>query len=125
MCSGTEFVICDVAGQRSERRKWIHCFNSVSAVIYLTSVNEYDVGLEEANHQNSFTDSIQQWKVISDLQCFKQTPFIVFFNKFDLLPAKLERSPLSKVFRDYDLYIQQEKLTASSEVDQAIAYFQG
>jgi len=125
ICGGIEFIICDVAGQRSERRKWIHCFNSVSAVIYLTSVNEYDIGIEEATNQNSFTDSIQQWKVISDLQCFKTTPFIVFFNKFDLLPAKLDKSPLSKVFRDFDLFIQQENKTDDVAVDKAIAYFTG
>lgn len=125
ICNGIEFIICDVAGQRSERRKWIHCFNSVSAVIYLTSVNEYDVGLEEANHQNSFTDSIQQWKVISDLQCFKSTPFIVFFNKFDLLSDKLKKSPLSKVFRDYDNFIQQENKSSDTDVVKAISYFEG
>lgn len=138
ICNGFEFIICDVAGQRSERRKWIQCFNSVSAVIYLTyvqhhvrfmtfvsSVNEYDTGLEEANHQNSFTDSIQQWKVISDLQCFKSTPFIVFFNKFDLLEAKLKKTPLTKVFRDYDTFVSQEGKESESDVEKAISYFEG
>ena len=32
----------DVGGQRSERRKWIHCFEDVKAIIFLTAINEYD-----------------------------------------------------------------------------------
>lgn len=32
----------DVGGQRSERRKWIHCFDDVKAIIFLTAINEYD-----------------------------------------------------------------------------------
>ena len=38
-------VVCrmlDVGGQRSERRKWIHCFDDVKAIIFLTAINEYD-----------------------------------------------------------------------------------
>lgn len=30
-----EFTIVDVGGQRSERRKWIHCFDNVTSIIYL------------------------------------------------------------------------------------------
>lgn len=37
---GTEVIIVDVGGQRSERRKWIHCFDDVTAVIYLTALDE-------------------------------------------------------------------------------------
>ena len=32
----------DVGGQRSERRKWIHCFEDVLLIIFLTAVSEYD-----------------------------------------------------------------------------------
>ena len=31
-----------MGGQRSERRKWIHCFEGVKAIIFLTAINEYD-----------------------------------------------------------------------------------
>lgn len=40
----------DVGGQRSERRKWIHCFESVTSIIFCTALSEYDqVLLEERN----------------------------------------------------------------------------
>ena len=32
----------DVGGQRSERRKWIHCFESVTSIIFCTALSEYD-----------------------------------------------------------------------------------
>lgn len=37
---GMEVIIVDVGGQRNERRKWIHCFDDVTAVIYLTALDE-------------------------------------------------------------------------------------
>ena len=44
LCTCTMFYhrMIDVGGQRSERRKWIHAFEGVKAVIFLTAINEYD-----------------------------------------------------------------------------------
>jgi len=39
--------IVDVGGQKSERRKWIHCFEDVTSLIFLASLSEYDQVLEE------------------------------------------------------------------------------
>ena len=44
----------DVGGQRSERKKWIHCFESVTSIIFCTALSEYDqVLLEERNQVRS------------------------------------------------------------------------
>ncbi|EPQ03113.1 Guanine nucleotide-binding protein subunit alpha-15 [Myotis brandtii] len=47
----TNLRIVDVGGQRSERKKWIHCFENVIALIYLASLSEYDQCLEENNQE--------------------------------------------------------------------------
>jgi guanine nucleotide-binding protein G(i) subunit alpha len=41
----------DVGGQRSERKKWIHCFESVTSIIFCTALSEYDQVLMEAKNQ--------------------------------------------------------------------------
>lgn len=64
---------------------------------YSRSVNDYDTTIEESSNANALADSLQQFRIISELGCFKDTPFIVFLNKIDLLPEKLKRAPLSKV----------------------------
>lgn len=40
----------DVGGQRSERRKWIHCFDNVTSLIFLAAVSEYDQVLYESEN---------------------------------------------------------------------------
>eukprot|EP00483_Globobulimina_turgida_P008542 UN08559 len=37
-----KFKICDVGGQRNERRKWIHFFSHVTSVIFVVSLSCYD-----------------------------------------------------------------------------------
>src|SRR5690606_9950588 len=43
------YTIVDVGGQRSERRKWIHCFDDVKAIIFLVGLSGY--------HQVMFEDN--------------------------------------------------------------------
>lgn len=41
------YKVFDVGGQRSERRKWIHCFENLNAVVFMVSMSEYDQVLRE------------------------------------------------------------------------------
>jgi guanine nucleotide-binding protein G(i) subunit alpha len=41
------YRLFDVGGQRSERRKWIHCFEDVNSIIFIVSLSEYDQVLIE------------------------------------------------------------------------------
>lgn len=45
----------DVGGQRSERRKWIHCFENVTSIIFLVALSEYDQILFESENEVSPT----------------------------------------------------------------------
>lgn len=55
MCDLAEFVLFsppllrmfDVGGQRSERKKWIHCFEGVTAIIFCVALSDYDLVLAE------------------------------------------------------------------------------
>ena len=37
----------DVGGQRSERKKWIHCFEGVTSIVFCVSLSAYDLVLAE------------------------------------------------------------------------------
>jgi guanine nucleotide-binding protein subunit alpha len=48
------FSMFDVGGQRSERKKWIHCFENVTSIIFCVALSEYDqVLLEEGSQVSS------------------------------------------------------------------------
>lgn len=41
------FRFVDVGGQRSQRQKWIQCFDSVTSILFLVSSSEFDQVLVE------------------------------------------------------------------------------
>jgi len=110
----TVFTMVDVGGQRSERKKWLHCFGSVSCVLFLTAVNEYDMVLEEDAKTNRLVESLKLWKALTSSQFFKKTPFVLFLNKSDLFADKLKRTPLGGIFADFEQF---EKDPANSQMD--------
>jgi len=100
----TQFTMVDVGGQRSERKKWLHCFGSVSSVIFLTAINEFDMVLEEDSKTNRLVESLKLWKALTSSQFFKQTPFILFLNKSDLFKERIAKTPLVDIFSDYEQF---------------------
>ena len=101
-CKGSIFKMIDVGGQRSERRKWLHCFYDVEAVIFCVALSEYDTYLAEDCRVNRMMESMELFDSICNNKCFKSTSLILFLNKTDLLMEKIRQSPLSSCFPDYD-----------------------
>lgn len=50
--------LVDVGGQRSERRKWIHCFEAVTSILFCVALSEYDQVLLEDSTQNRMAESL-------------------------------------------------------------------
>lgn len=70
---GFTFRVVDVGGQRSERRKWIHCFQDVTALVYVVSAADYDLMMEEDPTMNRLMESIDLFskrKFSSLFSCF-------------------------------------------------------
>jgi len=95
------YKIFDVGGQRSERRKWIHCFENVTALVFLVSLSEYDQMLYEDESVNRMQEALTLFDSICNSRWFVKTSIILFLNKIDLFAEKLLRSPLSDYFPDY------------------------
>lgn len=96
------FQIVDVGGQRSERRKWIHCFDDVKAVIYLASLSGYNQVLFEDSSENIMHESLKLFEDVAKNPIFKNTPFFIFLNKKDLFEEYIKTYPLKKCFPEYD-----------------------
>jgi len=95
------FRMLDVGGQRSERRKWIHCFDSVTAVLFCASLSEYDQTLREDDSQNRMKESLLLFDEICNSPWFRDTAFILFLNKTDLFEEKIKRVSIKIVFPEY------------------------
>ena len=96
------FRIVDVGGQRSERRKWIHCFEDVASIIFLTALSEYDQILFESDNENRLEESMALFRVIITYPWFEYTSTILFLNKKDLLEEKIVFSHLADYFPQFD-----------------------
>ncbi|XP_044140531.1 guanine nucleotide-binding protein subunit alpha-15 [Bufo gargarizans] len=94
--------LVDVGGQKSERKKWIHCFENVNCLIYLASLSEYDQQLEENRQENRMRESLALFKSIMELPWFRNTPIILFLNKTDLLAEKICVSDLATYFPKFE-----------------------
>ncbi|KIY69336.1 guanine nucleotide binding protein, alpha subunit [Cylindrobasidium torrendii FP15055 ss-10] len=97
-----EMLMVDVGGQKSERRKWIHCFQDVTATLFLVSLSGYDQCLVEDKDANQMQDAMTIWDSICHSQWFKQTSIILFLNKNDLFEKKVLHSDIKNFFPDYD-----------------------
>ena len=49
-----KFELVDVGGQRSERRKWIQCFDNVTAVLFIISLSDFNQVLAEDEFTNRY-----------------------------------------------------------------------
>ncbi|KAJ3444185.1 guanine nucleotide-binding protein g(o) subunit alpha [Anaeramoeba flamelloides] len=97
-----KFRLWDVGGQRNERRKWIHCFQSVTAVLFVTSLNEYDQKLFEDVTVSRIKESLLLFDEICNSRWFSDTAIILFFNKDDLFREKIKKVNLNVCFEDYE-----------------------
>jgi len=97
-----KFTLIDVGGQRNERNKWIHHFDTVSAVLFVASLSCYDQMLFEVDKVNAMHESIKLFDVVVNNRYFKRTTIIIFFNKYDLFCKKLPKKPLTTCFENYN-----------------------
>ncbi|CAL8342934.1 unnamed protein product [Merluccius merluccius] len=95
------FKIVDVGGQRSERRRWFECFDSITAILFLVSSSEYDQVLMEDRQTNRLSESLNIFETIVNNRVFGNVSIILFLNKFDLLEEKVARVSIRDYFSEF------------------------
>ncbi|KAL7985208.1 hypothetical protein Chor_003778 [Crotalus horridus] len=109
------FKMFDVGGQRSERKKWIHCFEGVTAIIFCVALSDYDLVLAEDEEMNRMHESMKLFDSICNNKWFTDTSIILFLNKKDLFEEKIRRSTLTICYPEYP---------GSNTYEEAAAYIQ-
>jgi len=98
---GNNFKMFDVGGQRNERKKWIHCFENVSCVVFVAAISEYDQVLFEDDSTNRVIEALNLFDEICNSRWFTETSIILFLNKRDLFMEKITKVSLNECFDDY------------------------
>ncbi|CAN4076752.1 unnamed protein product [Withania somnifera] len=117
--SGEVYRLFDVGGQRNERRKWIHLFEGVTAVIFCAAISEYDQTLFEDERNNRMMETKELFEWVLKQPCFEKTSFMLFLNKFDIFEQKVLKVPLNACewFKDY-----QPVSTGKQEIEHAYEF---
>ncbi|VDK46911.1 unnamed protein product [Anisakis simplex] len=118
------FIRCmfDVGGQRDERRKWIQCFNDVTAIIFVCASSSYNLVLWEDATQNRLKESLALFKNIWNNRWLKTISVILFLNKQDLLEEKIKskRHLLETYFPEFANYQLPADATYDASDDPAV-----
>ncbi|KAF8406808.1 hypothetical protein HHK36_005929 [Tetracentron sinense] len=117
--SGEVYRLFDVGGQRNERRKWIHLFEGVTAVIFCAAISDYDQMLFEDENKNRMMETKELFDWVLKQPCFEKTSFMLFLNKFDIFEKKVLKVPLNvcEWFKDY-----QPVSTGKQEIEHAYEF---
>ncbi|KAI8888600.1 guanine nucleotide binding protein, alpha [Backusella circina FSU 941] len=106
----------DVGGQKSERKKWIHCFENVTAILFVAAISGYDQCLAEDRDSNQMHEALMLFDTTCNSHWFKTTSLILLLNKIDIFEKKLHYSPISDYFPDY-------KAERNNHLESAKSYF--
>nr|8JIP_A Chain A, Guanine nucleotide-binding protein G(s) subunit alpha isoforms short [Homo sapiens] len=97
------FHMFDVGAQRDERRKWIQCFNDVTAIIFVVDSSDY----------NRLQEALNDFKSIWNNRWLRTISVILFLNKQDLLAEKVlaGKSKIEDYFPEFARYTTPEDAT--------------
>lgn len=98
-------------------KKWIHCFEGVTAVIFVAAISEYDQKLFEDASTNRMVEALELFEDICNNIFFMESSMILFLNKRDLFQEKIKTRNIRDTpsFSDYS--------GKDGDYDAGVAYF--
>jgi len=98
-----EFRMFDVGGQKNERRKWMHCFDNVSLIIFVVALDQYDQVMYEDLTKNRMSDALELFRSVALNKFFVEKDIVLFLNRRDLFQEKIKSKSLTLCpeFKDY------------------------
>jgi guanine nucleotide-binding protein G(i) subunit alpha len=131
-----KFALHDTGGQRNERKKWIHLFDGVTAILYVASLSEYDEVCFEDEKTNRGLENLECFEQYMNGSYLAKVPVILVFTKTDIFEKKFTKSPVSSYFPEFEgttteeareffkkLYLQQIKGHTDQEPRQVFVHY--
>lgn len=128
-----------MGGQRNERKKWIHCFEGVDAVIFVAAISEYDQKLFEDSTKNRMVrvllfrfkcnmltllsvlcyslfqvEALDLFEEICNNIFFSESSIMIYLNKRDLFEAKFFLSKIREFCHFYAMRPRISEILMSS-----------
>ena len=97
----------------TERRKWIHCFENTTCVIFVADLAYYDIHSLEGSSENYLTDEMSLFESVANSAWFRKTPILLVLTNVAAFKEKVTVSPLSNDFPDY---------TGGPDADKAVEF---
>lgn len=106
LVNNVKFHVFDVGGQRDQRRKWIECFNEVTAIVYVADLSSFDMTLREDSNVNRLKESLETFRQIWRNRYLRNISVILFLNKYDILVRKIvdENCKIEEYFPSYEYF---------------------
>jgi len=97
------YVMTDVSGQHGDIKKWLPCFEGVTAVIFCAPLDEYDMCLPEHRCIHLMEETLKNYDMLVTSKWFpKSTAFILLLTRKDIFEEKINKGiPLQHCFPDY------------------------
>eukprot|EP00484_Ammonia_sp_Unknown_P000019 CAMPEP_0197021762 /NCGR_PEP_ID=MMETSP1384-20130603/2691_1 /TAXON_ID=29189 /ORGANISM="Ammonia sp." /LENGTH=481 /DNA_ID=CAMNT_0042449667 /DNA_START=55 /DNA_END=1500 /DNA_ORIENTATION=+ len=113
-----KFDVTDVGGQRSERRKWLKLFDNVDVVVYIMNLAGYDQVLYEDNTKNCLAETLELFHSTCQSKAFKETDFVIFFNKVDIFEEKIKTVPFTVFKPDFPVKYAKDEMQVRAFIQQ-------
>jgi guanine nucleotide-binding protein G(i) subunit alpha len=84
----------------SNMKKWIHCFQNVTCVVYFVDLASYDQ-VYLINYKNKLLASLEFFRSLINSHWFTRSSVILFLSNVDNFRRKLKHDRLSNYFPDY------------------------
>lgn len=106
------FQILDVGGQRDQRKKWIQCFNGVTAIMFVVDISSFNMTLREDKNINRLKEALNSFRQIWINRYLFNTPVLLFLNKYDLFVKKIlhENFKLEDFFPEFKQFEMPKKI---------------
>jgi len=110
---GAHLRVVDVGGQRALRGRWAGLFADVKVIMFVISLADYNLVLEEDKSTNRLHEALNVYKSIIRKDIFKNTIFFLLFNKDDIFREKIQTIDMNHFHSDY---------TGGCEYEPAVGY---